>query len=92
MYIPVFLYLCIVKKKLSYMRINKLYNTDMWDALFENKENYYKWAGKFSAWNQEMSHKHGKLAGVMAPASLIINDDCARDFENWVRELGVEIS
>jgi hypothetical protein len=61
--------------------------------LFDNKDNYYKWASCFydefvlvySEWN-------GSIAGVMTPNLVRIDEDVKKEFFNWLEEKGVNIA
>jgi hypothetical protein len=71
------------------MIISKEENIALHKVLFEDYENYDKWAPYFSEFVRENSK--GILAGVLAPNSVTVNDACVVKFMNFLKAKGVYI-
>jgi len=75
------------------MVISKKENQDLHKILFDNKDNYYKWASCFyDDFVLVYSELNGLVAGVMTPNLVRIDEDVKKEFFNWLEEKGVNIA
>ena len=73
------------------MVISNKENQDLHAILFENKENYYKWASCFyDEFVLIYSELSGSIAGVMTPNLVRIDEDVKKEFFQWLEEKGVK--
>ncbi len=74
------------------MIISPTENTELHQLLFENWENYDRWAPYFS---QELVKVHsiesGRLVGVMTPAMVNVHDSVADAFIAWLKSKGIVV-
>ena len=75
------------------MVISNKENQDLHAILFENKENYYKWASCFyDEFVLIYSELSGSITGVMTPNLVRIDEDVKKEFFQWLEEKGVNIA
>ena len=75
------------------MVISKKENQDLHKILFDNKENYYKWASCFyDEFVLVYSELNGSIAGVMTPNLVRIDEDVKIEFFQWLEEKGVNVA
>ena len=75
------------------MVISKKENQDLHAILFENKENYNKWASCFyDDFVVVYSELNGSIAGVMTPNLVRIDEDVKKEFFQWLEEKGVNVT
>ncbi len=74
------------------MKISPTENTELHQLLFENWENYDRWAPYFyEEFIKPQSLRLGRLAGVMTPNMINIADELKETFTEWVfTKLGEE--
>ena len=75
------------------MVISNKENQDLHAILFENKENYNKWASCFyDEFVLIYSKLSGSIAGVMTPNLVRIDEDVKKEFFQWLEEKGVNVA
>ena len=75
------------------MVISNKENQDLHAILFENKENYNKWASRFyDEFVLIYSELSGSIAGVMTPSLVRIDEDVKKEFFQWLEEKGVNVA
>ena len=75
------------------MVISNKENQDLHAILFENKENYNKWASRFyDEFVLIYSELSGSIAGVMTPNLVRIDEDVNKEFFQWLEEKGVNVA
>ena len=75
------------------MVISTKENQDLHKILFDNKDNYYKWASCFyDDFVLVYSELHGSIAGVMTPDLVRIYEDVKIEFFQWLEEKGVNVA
>ena len=75
------------------MVISNKENQDLHAILFENKENYYKWASCFyDEFVLIYSELSGSITGVMTPNLVRIDEDVKKEFFQWLEEKGVNVA
>ena len=75
------------------MVISNKENQDLHAILFENKENYNKWASRFyDDFVLVYSELNGLIAGVMTPNLVRIDEDFKIEFFQWLEEKGVNVA
>ena len=68
-------------------------NQDLHAILFENKENYNKWASCFyDEFVMVYSELNGSIAGVMTPNLVRIDEDVNKEFFQWLEEKVVNVA
>ena len=80
----------IINLKVTDMIISKDENIVLHNILFEDYNNYEKWAPHFPEFIRENSSK-GILAGQLSPNSVTINDIYVVKFMNFLKAKGVYI-
>ena len=72
------------------MRISKNENIEWYKILFEDWNNYDKWAPYFY---KEFVWENSKkvIAGVMTPSTVNVNDCLDHEFVSWLNEKGINI-
>ncbi len=72
------------------MIISSTENTSLHNIMFDNSENYDKWAPYFyEEFIKPNSISSSRLTGVMTPAMVSIDDSFASAFIQWLKEKGV---
>ena len=75
------------------MVISTKENQDLHKILFDNKDNYYKWASCFyDDFVLVYSELNGSIAGVMTPNLVRIDEDVKIEFFQWLEEKGVNVA
>ena len=75
------------------MVISNKENQNLHKILFDNKENYYKWASCFyDEFVLIYSELSGSIAGVMTPNLVRIDEDVKKEFFQWLEEQGVNVA
>ena len=75
------------------MVISKEQNQNLHTILFDNKENYYRWASRFyDDFILVYSELNGSIAGVMTPNLVRIDEDVKKEFFQWLEEKGVNVA
>lgn len=75
------------------MVISNKENQDLHAILFDNIENYNKWASRFyDDFVLVYSELNGSIAGVMTPNLVRIDEDGKIEFFQWLKEKGVNIA
>ena len=75
------------------MVISNKENQNLHKILFDNKENYYKWASCFyDEFVLIYSELSGSIAGVMTPNLVRIDEDVKKVFFQWLEEKGVNVA
>ena len=75
------------------MVISNKENQNLHKILFDNKENYYKWASCFyDEFVLIYSKLSGSIAGVMTPNLVRIDEDVKKEFFQWLEEKGVNVA
>ena len=75
------------------MVISNKENQDQHAILFENKENYNKWASRFyDDFVLVYSELNGSIAGVMTPNLVRIDEDVNKEFFQWLEEKVVNVA
>ena len=67
-------------------------NRSLHDALFRNRANYEKWAPYFyDEFVKKYSNDGSRVAGVMTPSMVNVNDSCTMQFFEWLRSKGIPL-
>ena len=75
------------------MVISNEQNQNLHTILFDNKENYYRWASCFyDEFVTYYSELNGSIAGVMTPNLVRIDEDVKKEFFQWLEEKGVNVA
>ncbi len=74
------------------MKISSIENVSLHDRLFNDRENYNKWAISFyEDFVKVHSKRIGRVAGVMTPSLISIDDDLKEEFFLWLQGKGIRI-
>lgn len=73
------------------MKINSKENISLWEKLFQNEENYNKWAPYFKEFIQEAAGRCHCIGAALTMSELTVNEDALEVFYEWLQEKGVEI-
>ncbi len=74
------------------MKISNRENVSLHDCLFKNRENYNKWAPMFYLeFVKVHSNRIGKVAGVMTPHLVNVEDELDKEFFSWLQRKGITL-
>ncbi len=72
--------------------ISSIENVSLHDCLFKDRANYIKWVSSFyEDFVKVHSKRIGRVAGVMTPNVLNIDDEIKGEFFSWLQGKGVRL-
>ena len=72
------------------MKVSNEENISLWEKLFQNEQNYNKWAPYLKEFVQESASKCKCIGAVLTMSELTVNEDALELFYEWLQEKGVE--
>ncbi len=73
------------------MKITSQENVSLHDSLFTNRENYYKWAPFFPEFIKIHTTRIGRVAGIMTPNMVNIDEELNGEFIKWLQGKGIKL-